>query len=399
MLLVDKKQRMISVTEAQQIISENAIFYNKMKMLLPNAYGKVLARPIKAMVVTPPFDQSAMDGYAFSFDNWDKSSALEVVAEVQAGAWFNGVVGKNQAVRIFTGAALPEGLDTVVAQEKVQIVGCKIRITENDIAQGRNVRLKGSQTQVGEVILNNGHLLTPASISLLANVGVNEVLAYENPRIRILITGKELVKPGMPLGLGQIYESNSFALTAVLQQMGIEPVSVAYVDDDLSQTELAIKNGLDSDILIITGGVSVGDYDYVSTALNHCGVQQLFHKIKQKPGKPLYFGKHTQGLVFALPGNPAAVLTCFYEYVAEAIGIFTRKSYFEKRTFTLGNSYCKKSGLTHFVKGKIENEQVFILEGQESYLVNSFAIADGIVQLPEEKETFEKGEIVSVLMI
>lgn len=398
MLLVDKKQKMISVTEAQQIISENAIFYNKMKMLLPNAYGKVLARPVKAMVATPPFDQSAMDGYAFSFENWDKTSALEVVAEVQAGAWFNGVVGKNQAVRIFTGAAIPEGLNTVVAQEKVQKTGSQIKITE-DIVQGRNVRLKGSQTQVGEVILNIGYLLTPASISLLANVGVNEVLAYENPRIRIIVTGKELVKPGLPLGLGQIYESNSYALKAVLQQLGIEPLSVEYVDDDLSQTEWAVKKGLDSDFLIVTGGVSVGDYDYVSTALTNCGVQQLFHKIKQKPGKPLFFGKHAHGLVFALPGNPAAVLTCFYEYVSEAIGIFTRKSYFEKRTFTLGNSYDKKSGLTHFVKGKIQDNEVFILDGQESYLVNSFALADGIVELPEEKEVFEKGETVNVLLI
>lgn len=390
---------MISVTEAQQIISENAIFYNKMKMLLPNAYGKVLARPVKAMVATPPFDQSAMDGYAFSYDDWDKSGLLEIVGEVQAGTWFTHTLGKNQAVRIFTGAALPEGLDTVVAQEKVQGVNGKIRITEVDIARGRNVRLKGSQTQVGEVILNNGHLLTPASISLLANVGVNEVLAYENPRIRIVVTGKELVKPGLPLGLGQIYESNSYALTAVLQQLGIKPLSIDYVDDQLNETEQAVKAGLDSDILIVTGGVSVGDYDYVSTALMNCGVQKLFHKIKQKPGKPLFFGKHAHGLVFALPGNPAAVLTCFYEYVAEAIGIFTRKAYFEKQTFTLGNSYYKKSGLTHFVKGKIENNQVYILEGQESYLVNSFALADGIVELPEEKEVFEKGETVNVLLI
>lgn len=390
---------MITVEQAKQIIKEHSTFFRIRKMDLIDAMGKVLADDVLSPIATPPFDQSAMDGYAFSFQKWDKKSNLRIVGEVQAGANYKAPLQPNEAVRIFTGAAVPETCDTVIAQEKVQLKNNFFQVLEDDITLGRNVRLQASQSQANQIILKKGHLLTPPSISLLANVGIDEVWVYDCPTIGIIVTGKELVQPGEILSKGQIFESNSFALQAVLKQLHLTPSFIQWVDDDLQATEQAVKKGLQCDILLITGGVSVGDYDFVAQALQNCGVQKLFHKIKQKPGKPLFFGQHDKGLVFALPGNPAAVLTCFYEYVAEAIGIFTRKIYFDKIEIILGNSYSKKEGLTHFVKGKTENGKVFILDGQESYLVNSFSIADCLVELPEHETHFEAGRVVKVLKI
>ena len=156
---------------------------------------------------------------------------------------------------------------------------------------------------------------------------------------------------------GKIFESNSIGLIAALHQLGIKPNSVQVVDDVQEEIEQAISNQLTSDILILTGGVSVGDYDLVPASLEKCGVEKIFHKIKQKPGKPFYFGRHNQTLVFALPGNPAAVMSCFYEYVVQAISSYTQKEYFKKMMFPLADDFYKKAGLTFFLKGKMgQNE-------------------------------------------
>lgn len=390
---------MISVQEAKQIIKEGSVFFRIKKMPLSQAFGKVLAVDVVSPIDTPPFNQSAMDGYAFSFDTWDKTSALTVVEEVQAGSFYNHSILPNQAIRIFTGACVPNDVDTVVAQEKVLISNDTITIQEPDIFKGRNVRPKGSQTERGSLVLQKGHVLHPPSISLLANLGIHAVEVFDVPTISLIITGKELVTPGDEIGEGQIYESNSYALSAVLSQMQIAVQNTVFVDDTLSETEQAIQSQLSSDIIILTGGVSVGDYDFVAQALQNCGTETLFHKIKQKPGKPFYFGCNKQTLVFALPGNPAAVLTCFYAYVAEAISCFTGKTYFKTKQVELQNTYSKKSGLTHFVKGIYDNNKVTILEGQESYLVNSFAKANCLVVISEDSVTMQTGDSVEIICI
>lgn len=198
---------------------------------------------------------------------------------------------------------------------------------------------------------------------------------------------------------GKVYESNSFALAAVLKQMKISPTSIEMVDDDEGLIINAIKNTLNADILILTGGVSVGDYDFVNSALEKCGAIKIFHKVKQKPGKPFYFGKINHTLVFGLPGNPASVLSCFYMYVAEAVGYYTQKKYFKNATVTLAHHFQKKAGLTFFLKGKTDNNDVIILDNQESYKMNSFALANCLIELNPEKEFFEKGELVHIKLI
>ena len=390
---------MISVKEAKQLISENCTVQKTEILSLLEANGSVLAEAMYAPIDTPPFNQSAMDGYAFSFENWDKKSNLKVIGEVQAGSSAAINVANNEAVRIFTGAPIPPGTDTVVMQEKISLNDNQIQILDIFLIEGTNVRPQGSQTKKGEMALIEKQLLTPVAISFLAGIGISKVKVFSKPTVSIIVTGKELAKAGDTITEGKIFESNAIGLIAALNQMGINPVSVAVVDDVESEIESTISSQLSSDMLIITGGVSVGDYDLVPASLEKCGVQKIFHKIKQKPGKPFYFGRHNQTLVFALPGNPAAVMSCFYEYVVQAIGSFTQKEYFKKITVPLAEDYTKKAGLTFFLKGKMGENNVQVLNDQESYKLNSFAIADCMIEFDENGENFKKGLLVPVKMI
>lgn len=390
---------MIEVKEAKRIIDEHCSSGRIVPLDLISACGKILAEPVYALVDTPPFDQSAMDGYAFAFDQYDGKSELRIAGEIQAGAYSATAVSSMEAVRIFTGAALPPGADTVVIQEKVVLNGNSISISDELLKKGGNVRLRGSQTKKGNVALEKDVLLTPAGVSYLAGIGIEKVNVFADPDIAIIVTGKELVKPGQELREGEIFESNSSGLVATLKQMAIHSGSVDVVGDDEQEIMNAVAQNSDRDIIILTGGVSVGDYDFVVPALEKSGVKKLFHKVRQKPGKPFYFGRKNDTLVFALPGNPASVLTCFYEYIVPAITRFTHKDYFEKKQLPLAEEYKKKPGLTHFLKGKVKGNEVAILKGQESYLMNTFALADCIIELEEEKEFFAKGEPVIVKMI
>jgi len=389
---------MITVSEARKLISDHSRGNREEVLPLIDALDRALSADIVSPVDTPPFHQSAVDGYAFSYSDWDKKVGVEIAGEVQAGTVYNGHIG-SKGVRIFTGAPLPSGLDTVVMQEKVELTGGLIMIRDEMILAGSNVRLQGSQTKAGDIVLKKGHRMTPASISFLASLGIIQVTVYALPRIRIIVTGKELVQPGGHLGGGQIFESNSFALRSALQAMDITPVSVEIVADDEDAIVHAIQTALDADLLILTGGASVGEYDLVPSSLERCGVKKVFHKVKQKPGKPFYFGTFDNVLVFGLPGNPAAVLSCFYEYITPAIGKFTGRQYQKRLKMILAHDFQRKPGLTQFMKGKTKGNTVFILDHQESYLMNSFSHADALVELEEERDVITKGELVDVLMI
>ncbi|MBV6479184.1 MAG: Molybdopterin molybdenumtransferase [Ignavibacteria bacterium] len=390
---------MINIHEAEKLILDNCSAEKIELLPLHKAGGYVLAEQIKAPIDSPPYDQSAMDGYAFSFDGWDGQSDLQVTGEVQAGEFLNQEIKSNEAVRIFTGAELPAGTDTVVIQELTTLNNMHVHIEDKMISKGKNVRLKASQTKKGNNVLSSNHFLSPASVSFLASLGIDLVKVFSKPCISIIVTGKELIKPGQEVTKGKIYESNSYGLVAALEQLYISPVSVEVTDDDEMQIMNAVTRQLNSDIIILTGGVSVGDYDFVFSALEKCEVTKIFHKVKQKPGKPFYFGRHHNTLVFGLPGNPASALTCFYKYIVNAIGSFTKREYFKKTKLPLAEDYLKKPKLTYFLKGKSTAEAVSILNNQESYMMNSFADADCIIELDEDKEQFHKGDIVPVLMI
>ncbi len=393
---------MITVTEAKKRITENTDILPVVAVPLGESGGMILARDIRSELDVPPFDQSAMDGYAFRFDDLAAGQLLRVVGAIPAGVQTNQPLLAGEAMRIFTGAPVPQDADTVVMQEHVTAVGDQIRIEDPPLKQGGNVRPRGSQTQKGQVALQAGAKLSPAAIGFLAGLGVETVSVWAKPRVCLLITGNELAPPGSPLQPGQVYESNSFALAAALRELHIQPALVFRSDDNEARITEYLKTGIQAcDLVLVTGGISVGDHDLVKKSLENCLVETIFYKVKQKPGKPLYFGKRDNTLLFGLPGNPASVLTCFYEYVVPAIQKMTGKTDPAPSgpTRVLAEDFAKKAGLTYFLKGKLDGESVIPLGAQESYRMNSFADADCLIVLDEDKAEYRKGETVEVHLL
>lgn len=393
---------MISVGEAKDILVKACKVLTPVTIPLQKAMGLVLAEDVFAAIDAPSFNQSAMDGYAFRFEDWKGTETLTIDGVVQAGSNLENPIQARQAVRIFTGAAVPKDLDTVVMQEKVLVEDSLLIIKDELLNAGSNVRLKGSEIKIGDLALPKGSKLSPAAIGFLAGIGIKEVSVYPLPKIKLVITGNELVQPGEPLEYGQVYESNSFALTAVLQQMGIRDVSILFAKDNVIELKTVLEDGLkDADVLLITGGVSVGDYDFVANTLADCGVEKLFHQLRQRPGKPLFAGTKGNQLVFGLPGNPSSVLTCFYEYVVPSIAqmMNLQKSIIQHKNLPLGNDFSKKAGLTYFMKGYCINGKVTLLNAQESFRLSSFATANCLVCLNEEGTEYHAGDMVEVHLI
>ncbi|MDO8366072.1 MAG: molybdopterin molybdotransferase MoeA [Saprospiraceae bacterium] len=390
---------MTTVNDAKRLVDESAMVLPAITIPLLESLGMILATPVVSAVDMPPFDQSAMDGYAFHFEAFNPKLPLRVIGEIPAGKQAALRPAPGEAMRIFTGAPVPEGTDTVVMQEKVRIKGDQIWIDDFLLKKGSNVRPCGSQTRQGETALSPGTHLNPAAIGFLAGLGVTTVQVWSKPKVCLIITGKELAPPGAVLKPGQVYESNSFALIAALQELNIQPTLVFRSDDDERLITNYLATGIEQcDLVIVTGGISVGDYDLVKKSMDNCQVKTVFYKVKQKPGKPLFFGKHPQKLLFGLPGNPSAVLTCFYEYIVPAIEKMSGKIGPSRRMTkkTLTAAFSKRPGLTYFLKGKINGDEVVPLHAQESYQMSSFALADCLIVLEENRTNYEKGEMVEV---
>ncbi|MFN6943454.1 MAG: molybdopterin molybdotransferase MoeA, partial [Cytophagaceae bacterium] len=334
---------MISVEQAKELILNNCQASGKsIKINCHKAVGRILATDISAPIDLPPFRQSAVDGYGIKLSDSIKEN-WKLIDEVRAGEYKEHPVGKNEAVRIFTGARVPDEVDCVIMQEFIDIKDNHLSTSNKELLKhNANIRLKGEQIQKGSIALRKGTILSPAAIGFLNALGIAEVEVVAQPVVGILVTGSELQSPGEPLGKAQIYESNAIMLKAVLQDtLAIEKINIFRVKDDFALTkELIQKTVLDSDLVIITGGVSVGKYDYVRQALEDLGAEDIFFKIAQKPGKPLYFGKLNGIAIFGLPGNPAASLTCYYEYVYPWLikSLNYTRHHLHKKNLNLSNS-------------------------------------------------------------
>lgn len=392
---------MISVNEAKEIILEQVAPLKPLQAALLHASGLVLADDVFAGIDIPAFDQSSMDGYAFSFSGWQTYKTLQITGEIPAGSNQKNSFSPDQAVRIFTGAAVPGGTDTVVMQEKISIENGRLVIEDENLKQGGNVRPKGSEIKAGELALSKGSSLTPAAIGFLAGIGITKVNVYPKPVVSIIVTGKELQQPGNALEHGQVYESNSFALTAALQQINITEAKIFWADDELEILKNVLQAAMkESDVVLLTGGISVGDYDFVLEAVTQCGVTKLFHRVKQRPGKPLYFGKKDHQLVFGLPGNPSSVLTCFYEYVIPALQQLSNLEYgLSILQVPLAKAVEKPAGLTHFLKGHFDGKKAMPLDAQESYRLSSFAKANCLIKINEATTACAEGENVEIHLL
>ncbi|WP_173971641.1 molybdopterin molybdotransferase MoeA [Flavobacterium bizetiae] len=389
---------MIQVEEALSIIAENSTNMPVQKIQVSKSLGYILAETVYSPIAMPPFRQSAMDGYAFIHS---EKHQYDIVGISQAGDHSKIKLKENEAVRIFTGAHVPNNADTVIMQEHVMATEKSILITRMP-EQFANVRNKGEQIGEEEVVFKANTLITPAAIGFLACLGITEVEVFKKPKVAILVTGNELVEPGEKLSKGKIYESNSVMLQAALQTIGIKKTKVYKVKDNLKATKKALKEILKkNDIVLISGGISVGDYDFVKEALLENGVQELFYKINQKPGKPMFFGSKNDTLVFALPGNPASSLTNFYIYVYPAIKNRMGFSdiHLKKMLRKLNDNVTNTTGKTLFLKALYDETHVTVLNGQSSAMLNTFAIANSLLVVPNDVESLKKGQLVTLLPI
>ncbi len=389
---------MITVEEAIEYVESNSQpGRNTVKISLKNALGFVLAEDVMSPIDMPPFRQSAMDGYAVRIHD---SEYYHVKGELQAGDSKDVTLQKGDAVRIFTGAPVPNDANAVVIQEKTKIHEQELQVHEEVVIQS-NIRPKGEQIQKGEMALGKGVSLTPAAIGFLTTLGITDASVYQKPSIGIIATGNELAEAGTELKHGQIYESNSLMLRTALVSLGYTDNEIFKVPDDFNSTRILLDEVLKSkDVVIITGGISVGDYDFVGKALQELKVSQLFYKVKQKPGKPLFFGKKNDTYVFALPGNPAAALSCFYIYVQCCLRRIEGCLNFEPFTVdaTSLSEYSSKGDRAQFLKADYQNGKVKILEGQSSSMLHSFAVSNALVYLSADKNKVEKGDILQLIL-
>lgn len=390
---------MISVEEAFNLVQDHINPTAKTEhrsVLKSRAY--TLSKNINSPINMPPFRQSAMDGYALCLH---KDMRYTIIDEVKAGDGHHPVLKEGEAVRIFTGSAVPDTANSVMMQEKTNREDNKLFLTSPAVIND-NIRPLGEQVQKDALALKKGTQLTPAAIGFLTTLSISEIEVFSKPSIAIVTTGNELIEAGQALTYGKIYESNSGMLMSALQSLGFEDITISKVKDDYNSTVIALEKAIsENDMVLISGGISVGDYDFVGKALLELGTEQIFYKVKQKPGKPLFFGKKGNTPVFALPGNPASALSSFYIYVQPSLQLLSGNIDFSltRVTATLSSNFSKKGNRAQFLKASLKNGEVTIMEGQSSAMLNTFAMANAFVYVPADVNDIDKGDSVEVILL
>ena len=390
---------MITVEKAIQIISQNIKQSSCFEEVnVSEARNQVLFEDIKSPMDMPPFRQSAMDGYAL---NLHDIKQYELRGEIQAGDEAHPVLKKGEAFRIFTGAPVPDSANAIIMQEKTSQMNSGV-LVHSQTLKSHNIREIGEQIKKGQVALPQGTKLNTASIAFLTTLGIIKVKVYKQPKIAIVVTGNELIEAGHSLMRGQIYESNAVMLINGLEQLGFKNIKKYKVVDNYDKTLTLLKRVIsENNVVLISGGISVGDYDYVGKTLVEMNVQQLFYKVKQKPGKPLFFGMKKDTVVFALPGNPAASLTCFYVYVRYALELLLGNlNYSVSKTMALTTSnFTKKGDRAQFLKAVYKNGSVEILDGQSSSMLHTFAMSNALCYISEKGTSIKSGDLVETILL
>lgn len=374
------------------------------QLALRAALDRVLYADVISPLNVPGHANSAMDGYALRADDLpgDGEHVLTVIGTAFAGHPFTGEVGAGQAVRIMTGAMLPAGADTVVMQEQTRVEGGKLIIVAGH-KRGANVRHPGEDIHQGEVVLARGRRLLPADLGLLASLGISEVKVFRRPRVAFFSTGDELRSLGEPLGEGQIYDSNRYTLHAMLTRLNLEVIDMGVVPDDREAIREAFRAGAAcADVLITSGGVSVGEADFVKETLQDLG-QVNFWKLAMKPGKPLAFGRLGQTLFFGLPGNPVSVMATFYQVVQPALQRLSGELVPERLRLRVpcAENLKKSPGRLDFQRGILSRDasgQLVVRAAglQGSHVLSGMSRANCFIVLPEDWGNVEAGTLVEV---
>ncbi len=378
------------------------------QIALLEAVSRVLHEPVVSPIDVPSHSNAAVDGYALSGEDLPGTggvATIQVVGVALAGTPFTGRVLPGQAVRIMTGAPMPAGADTVLMQEHVDVDGDRISVTGGRHHIGDNVRLAGEDIRQGETILEQGRYLTPPDIGLIASLGIGEIKVKRRPRVALLSTGSELHSIGRTLGVGGVYDSNRYTLHSALKRLSVKVMDQGIVPDDPELlTEALVRAAAAADVVISTGGVSVGEADFVKEILSSIGTIG-FWKVAMKPGRPLAFGKIGNSTFVGLPGNPVSAIVSFYQFV---LPLLEKKMGIQERPVipTL-KAKCverlgKKPGRTEYQRGILERTetgdwQVRTTGKQGSGILRSMSLANALIVLEHDRATVEPGDMVDVL--
>ncbi|MCQ4346734.1 molybdopterin molybdotransferase MoeA [Pseudomonas stutzeri] len=381
-------ERLLAQAQAEPLVDSEVV-------VAAAAAGRVLARPLVSDLDLPPWPNSAMDGYALRLADWT-GAPLAVSQQVFAGQ-VPQPLEAGSCARIFTGAPLPQGADTVEMQENVEVLADgRVRFRE-PLREGRNVRPQGQEIRAGETLLEAGTLLGPVELGLIASVGLASVEVRRRPRVALLSTGDELIEPGRPLGAGKIYNSNRALLAAALERLGCAVQDAGILPDDLARTRERLAALGDADLILSTGGVSVGEADCLGQVLREEGELTLW-KLALKPGKPLTCGRYRGTPLIGLPGNPAASLVTFAllvrPYLLRRLGV-TR---LEPLRFAVpaGFAWPKAGGRREFLRARLEQGRAQLYPNQSSGVLRSAAWADGLVEV-REGTTLVEGDAVNFI--
>jgi molybdopterin molybdotransferase len=392
---------MISVQEATSIILSHPFKPTAEEVHLDEALGKILAESIVADRDFPPFDRATMDGIAIKFESYKRGITEFFVESVQsAGQSQVNLSNPGHCIEIMTGAMLPVETDTVVPYENLVLKTGNATVQKSSVTKGQNIHLQGSDAKASQILVASGSPISPAEIALFASVGKPKVQVYQFPKTAIISTGNELVDIDQAPLPHQIRKSNSYALKAAVGELGGKAELFHLPDDEPVLKKELTTIIIDFDLVLVSGGVSKGKYDFVPKVLETLGVQKLFHQVSQKPGKPMWFGVSDSKFVFALPGNPVSMFMCFHRYVKPWL-LKSLGTELENQQAILAEDFTFPAPLTYFLQVKIVNTEGQLLAypitgGGSGDFVNLKEV-DGFLELPKERNEFKKGEAFDLI--
>jgi len=394
----------ISVAEALRIVVDAARPLGAERVGLVDACGRVAAEDVASTRAVPAAANSAMDGYAVRAEDVAAPGArLRIVGSIPAGSVQSEPLARGTAVKIFTGSVVPPGADTVVRVEDSEAAGEHVVVTIAH-AHGANVRLAGEDIAVGATVVRAGQEIGPADVGVLASIGCAAIAVRRLPRVAILSTGAELVEIDEAPGPGQVVNSNAWALAAAVGEAGLPaPLVLPIVRDRFEDIRTRLEEAAEADVVLSTGGVSVGDFDFVKEALDAIGVERFFWRVAQKPGKPLTFGRRDSTLFFGLPGNPVSALVCFAVYAWPALRRMAghARLHLPSGRAVLGAPVRRKPGLTEFVRvhldGALPLPTAVPFRSQSSGVLTGLGSGAGLLVAPAERGALEAGEEFDVL--
>lgn len=392
------------VEQARQLIQQFLVALTEQETVdLRNALQRTLAADVLSPMNVPPHDYSAMDGYALRSAGLESAPCkLKIIGSAYAGHSFTGRVPAGECVRIMTGSLIPDGCDSVVMQEKVKVDGDTVTIADVH-RPGENIRHAGEDITQGATVLTRGQVIRPAEMGLLASLGYSEIRVYRKLKVALFSTGDELRQPGSPLAAGQIYDSNRYSLLGMLGELNAEVIDMGSIHDDKETLKAAfLKAASQADAIITSGGVSVGEADYIKQLLHEIG-EVVFWKIAMKPGRPLAYGKIGSCHFFGLPGNPVAVMVTFQQFVRDALRLLMGQQLKPAMEF---QAICtrpirKIPGRTEFQRGILSQDEndrwvVHTTGEQGSGILSSMSKANCYIVLPVSQGNVEAGNAVRV---